>query len=228
MNSQSKPVTIKDVARKAGVAPSTVSLVLNRSSTNGRISESTQSRVREAAEDLNYRPNLSARSLRSRESFMFGLVTFDATDPYYMELTRGAEEVIHQAGYNFLLSDVQNDEEKLRAYFDVFDQRGVDGLLIIANTYLLKDSAVRELTESNIPVVIIGRHLTEADVPSIAIDNQRGGFLATEHLIESGHKRIGFILGSPGLVDSEQRWKGARQALQKYGLQCDPGLVVED
>lgn len=220
-------VTIKDVAKEAKVSIATVSLVLNNSESNLPISEATKERVKTVAEALGYRPNIYAKSLRTQKSYIVGILTFDIVDPFCAYVLRGAEELFNKNGYYPMISDLQNDEQKLHQYVHLFKDRKVDGLLLLANSLHVDDQLIYDLQKEEIPLIVIGREVSGIVVPTVVTDNVGGSFQATEHLISLGHRRIAFILGPSGYVDSRQRWEGSLMALKKHGIEVDPDLTVE-
>lgn len=221
-------VTIKDVAKSAGVSPATVSLVLNQRSTNVPISDATKKKVLNAAKILGYQPNTFAKSLRTNRSFVIGIMAFDIVDPYCVSVLRGAEEIIHENHYYPILFDLHNDDRDLEGYLSLIKERRVEGLLILASAIQLKDRLVKKLQHDKIPVVIIGREMASKDVPTVVVDNQGGAYLATEHLLTLGHRQLSFILGPSQYIDSEQRWEGCRSALEQYGVPIEKDLVVSE
>ena len=220
--------TIKDVAKKAGVSAATVSLVLNDSDTSLPISKATRKRVKEAASSLGYHPNTFAKALRTKKSYVVGILAFDIIDPYCAHVLRGAEGVFNEGGYYPMLSDLQNDQERMRHYIRLFRERRVEGLLILASSLQIEDQLIYDLHAENIPLVVIGREVESPGVPTVVTDNTGGAFKATEHLLQLGHRDIAFILGPAGYVDSRQRWEGSKRALDQYGIQVDPELMLEE
>jgi len=207
--------TIKDVAKAAGVSVSTASVAL---SGKGPVSEATRKRVMRAAEELNYRPNAIARSLVTRRSHAIGLVVADLSDPYFHEIARGVEAEASAAGYTVVLADTDRSAEKERRSIDTLLGRQVDGL-ILAGSGDEHDDHLRHLEAGNVPVVVVGRYAI--DVPSVSVDNQNAAKLGTEHLIEQGCSRIGFIGGPGGYTVSRDRREGYEAAL-------GPGRVVDE
>lgn len=219
--------TIKQVAQRAGVSPSTVSIVLNSRSTPLPISQSTRERVLKAARELKYNPNIFARSLRTKRSYSIAILAFDIVDPYCAHTIRGVEEVISESEFHTLLCDVQNNEEKMKDYFKLFKGNRVEGIVVMATTLELNRRIIAQLHEEHIPLVVIGKEMP-GPIPCVVMGNLEGSFSAAEHLIKLGHQRISFILGPSQYVDSRQREKGGRSALRKYGIPFDGELVAEE
>ena len=220
--------TIKDVAKKAGVSAATVSIVLNDNKSNLPISEATKRRVRKAAEALGYRPNTYAKALRTQKSYVIGILAFDIVDPYCAHVLRGAEDVLNKKDYYPMISDLQNDESNLRNYVRLFQDRRVEGLLVLASSLQVDDQLIYDIHNENIPLVVIGRDVNDLEVSTVVTDNVSGSFQATEHLVQLGHRDISFILGPSRYVDSRQRWEGSQKALSKYGIDIESDLLIEE
>lgn len=220
---RTKP-TIRDVARQAGVSIQTVSTVLNR---RPGVSPETRLRVLEAARLLGYRPNAVARSLRTRQARILGLLVADVANPYFAEVARGVEDAARVRGYSVILGSTDNDLERIRELLQIFQDHWVSG--IIAATGHLAPDYTRLLAEvtTQIPVVQIGRHLSAPQIARVMVDDLRGGYVATAHLLALGRRRIAIITGPldtpPGLL----RLQGYQQALHDWGSDPDPALVVE-
>ncbi len=228
MKGFSRLVTIRDVASKANVSPATVSLVLNKARQSLPISEATRLRVLEAARTLRYQPNSFAQALRRNKSRTVAVLAFDIVDPYCAHVMRGAEEVIDAKGYYPMLCDLQNDERKMQRYISLFQQRRVEGLLILASSLKLDDQVILELRNHGIPLVVIGREVRDAGVPTIVNDNVGGTYLAVDHLLGLGHREIAFILGPSQYIDSQQRREGGIKALRDHGVKADDGLTIKE
>jgi DNA-binding LacI/PurR family transcriptional regulator len=220
--------TIRDVAKRAGVSVATVSLVLNNGDTNLPISESTKRRVHEAAKVLRYHPNSYAKALRTKKSYVVGILAFDIVDPYCAHVLRGAEDTLSESGYYPMISDLRNDEQKLHSYIRLFRERRVEGLLILASSLGVEDRLIFDLQAEKIPLVVIGREVDDPEVPTVVTDNINGAYQATEYLIELGHRQFGFVLGPSDYVDSRQRWKGSQRALEEHGIRVSPDLLIEE
>ncbi len=228
MKGFSRQITIRDVARKAKVSPATVSLVLNKARQSLPISEATRLRVLEAARTLRYQPNSFAQALRRNKSRTVAVLAFDIVDPYCAHVMRGAEEVIDANGYYPMLCDLRNDEQKMQRYLSLFQQRRVEGLLILASSLKLEDQVIFELHSHGLPLVVIGREVQDAAVPTIVNDNVGGAYQAVDHLLDLGHRKIAFILGPSKYIDSQQRAEGGVRALRDHGLQADEKLTIKE
>lgn len=219
--------TIKQVAQRAGVSTSTVSIVLNNRSTLLPVSQSTKDKVWKAAKELKYNPNIFARSLRTKRSYSIAILAFDIVDPYCAHIIRGAEEVISASEFHTLLCDVQNNEEKMKNYFRLLKENRVEGIVIMATTLELNRRIIAQLGEGHIPFVVIGKEIP-GPIPCVVLGNLEGSFSAVDHLIKLGHQKISFIVGPSQYADSQQREKGGRSALRKYGIPFNEKLVAEE
>ncbi|KPL83436.1 LacI family transcriptional regulator [Thermanaerothrix daxensis] len=213
--------TIREVAARAGVSPTTVSHVIN----NTRfVSPEARERVLQAMEELGYRPNVLARSLRRGETRTLGLILPDSANPFFAEIARAIEDAAFHEGYNVILGNSENELEKERLYVDVLITKQVDGLIFVAAGD--RSQSLEDLVGRGVPVVVVDRQLIALEVDTVLADNLQGGLLATRHLIRLGHRRLGCITGPSHLTPSAQRVIGYRQALVEAGLPVDEDLIV--
>ena len=220
-------ITIRDVAGKSGFSVTTVSMVLNDGPTASRISLRTRSHIWKVARKLGYRPNLFARSLRSKRSLTIGVVVFDITDAYCTQILRGIENQLRTSGYFPITTDLQNDRSQFQRCVDLLLERRVEAIIAIANPVYLDTGLLAEIGERSIPSVVIGRELRRGSVSSIVVDNELGTRQVLQHLLELGHRKISFIKGPKVLIDSQQRWRGLESCARDVGLEIDRRLVVE-
>lgn len=201
-------VSIRDVAERAGVSLGTVSNVLNRPDA---VSPSTAGRVRTAMAELGYVRNDAARQLRAGRSHMVGLIVLDAANPFYAELSRGAEDEAARHGLSVLVGNSGERPERETAYLDLFERQRVWGVLV---SPVGGDVApLVRLRERGIPVVLVDRSAPGHGLSSVAIDDVRGGHLAASHLLEQGRRRIAYIAGPTTLHQVADRLEGARRAV---------------
>lgn len=220
-------VTIREVAEKCGVSITTVSMVLSNGASARRISDPTRKRILQVANRLGYRPNVLARSLRSKRSRSIGVMVFDITDPYCAQILRAIEIHLQDSGYSSVLADLQNDPAQLQRCLNVLLERQVEGIIAIANWTYLETKLLAQGSVRSIPAVIVGRESMASRVSSVVVDNQAGSRQALQHLYELGHSKIAFIKGPKSLVDSAQRWRGLERFAQEIGLSIDSRLVLE-
>ena len=214
-----KRVSIKDVAKTAGVSTTTVSYVLNRHPGES-ISAETTRRVLEAAASLNYVPNLNARSLSSRHTNLIGVVIpqtepgkeFMFSNPFYGALLSSIEYTARENGYHLLLSGTREDQN----YAGIAQNRGVDGVIIVGTYPGENLDALRTI---GVPIVLVDSYVTDGAFHTIGIRDREGARMATQYLLEKGHRSIAFVSGSirENGVNSK-RYQGYCEALQSAGL----------
>jgi LacI family transcriptional regulator len=219
-------VTIKDVARKSGFSPTTVSIVLNNSRSAVSIPATTKKHIRAVAQQLCYRPNPFARMLLSNRSRSIAVMVPDITDPYCSQILRGTEEGLYRAGYSLVLADIQNHRDRFKRYLNTFMDRRVEGIIAIANSMYLPTSILGQFENGKLPTVVIGRQPAQGSLNSVVVDNERAAREALSYLITLGHTRIAFIRGPRELADSSERWNGQCAAAKEFGLRIDPKLVL--
>ncbi len=216
--------TIHDVAKRAGVGIGTVSSVINNSRA---VNEETRKRVMQAIAELDYTPHPAARQLSSGKTFNIGAIIPFFTRPAAVERLRGVMSVIAPSEYDFTLFSVETSAQRAEQLKDVPRRGRVDGLIIFSCPPTPREA--QRILASNIPTVLIdGYH---PDLNCIYIDNVAGGYTATKHLIELGHRRIGY-LGDPiddpiGFFVSRDRFQGYRRALDEAGIPFNPAYHRE-
>ena len=220
-------ITIRDVAKESGFSSTTVSIVLNNAPLARYIPPATKKRIEKAANKLGYRPNLFARSLRSKRSHTVGVMVFDMTDPYCTLILRGIENSLYQSSYLPILTDVHNERSRFERYLEMLLDRRVEALIVLANWLFVDIDVLADLEKSSIPTMMIGRELRTDTVSSVIVDNEMGAHLAVEHLYQLGHRKIAFIRGPKTLADSAPRWQGIRSFAKSTSLELDPRLIVD-
>ena len=218
------PVTIKDVAKAAGVSPSTVTRVIQNKST---ISDETKKRVRKAMKELNYHPNLNARSLVSSYTQVIGLVLPDDSDvfyqnPFFPSVLRGIAQVASENHYAIQIATGKDEKERLNAISQMVYGKRVDGLIFLYAQQ--NDPLVQLVVEEQFPFLILGKSLSPF-IPLVDNDNIQAGFDATEYFIKKGCSRIAFIGGTKKLFVTQDRLTGYEQALQEHNLPLDSNLT---
>ena len=226
-NSKNSNITIRDVAKESGFSSTTVSIVLNSAPLARYIPETTKKRIHKAAQKLGYRPNLFARSLRSKRSHTVGVMVFDMTDPYCTLILRGIENALYQSSYLPILTDVHNDKTRFERYLEMLLDRRIEALIIVGNWVFVNIAILDDLEKSSIPTVIIERELANGSISSVVVDNELGGYLALEHLYKLGHRQIAFVRGPKTLADSGPRWKGVKNFAQEHAFTIDPRMVMD-
>jgi LacI family transcriptional regulator len=204
----------QDVAELAGISPAVVSYVLNGGPR--RVAPETRDRVLAAIEQLGYRPNGIARSLRVNRTMTLGLLVPDNSNPFFAELARAVEEAAFDTGYTLLIGNATDDEARQTAYVRTFLQRQVDGLLLVPAHGPV--TCLAELTASQKPWVVLDRRVDEqVGVSQILVDNLGGARAATAHLLEHGRVRIACIAGPRDVMPTTERVAGWRAALEAAG-----------
>jgi LacI family transcriptional regulator len=220
-------VTIREVAKESGFSSTTVSIVLNNAPLARYIPAATKKRIEKAAKKLGYRPNLFARSLRSKRSHTIGVMVFDMTDPYCTLVLRGIENSLYQSSYLPILTDVHNERSRFERYLEMLLDRRVEALIVLANWLFVNIDVLADLEKSSIPTVMIGQELQTDSVSSVIVDNEVGAYSAIEHLYLLGHRKIAIIRGPKTLGDSAPRWRGIRSFAKTSGLDLDPQLILD-
>jgi len=216
-------VTSEDIARLAGVSRATVSYVVN----NGPrpVSEPTRQRVLEVIQQTGYQPNAVARNLRLQRSSTLGLIVPDTHNSYFSEVARGIEDVAFHRGYAVFLCHSGSDINREIQYVNLLKAQQVAGVIWIPGSSDFEP--FYQLKSNNIQTVVIDRISSDEDVPTVTADNFNGGFLATQHLIRLGHKRIGYINRPVEMSHSRGRFEGYQSALQTAGIKFDKNLVIK-
>lgn len=212
--------SIREVAKRAGVSLGTVSNVLNRPEI---VAVETRRRVQSAIEEIGFVRNGSARQLRAGTSQHIGLVVLDVANPFFTEVARGVEDLANQSGYAVILCNSDDSVEKENHYLQVLEEQRAQGVLI---TPVQSDASyLHRFRQRGISVVLLDRPSRIKDLCSVAVDDVRGGEIATTHLLEQGHRRIAFVHGPLSIRQCADRKRGVLRAMKTYGLQPDSALV---
>ena len=211
---------IHDVARRANVSIATVSRVLNPGS--HKVNAETAEKVRQAVKELDYRPNALARALQMKKTMTIGVIIPDISNHYYAEIVRGIQSVADREGYNIILQNTDRNQDQIVKSIYLLREKIVDGIIFSGGTINGYEplSALKELRDR---VVVIGRH--DVDFPAIMVDNIAGATIAVEHLIDTGHQRIGLIGWSEESTTAKDRLSGYKNALAQNSCQFEPSLV---
>jgi len=209
-------VTIRDVAREAGVHPGTVSRALNEE-TRALVNQETAARVLQVAEKLGYRANRIARGLKTSRSHTIGVLIPDITNPLFPPILRGIEDRLAHDGYTALIVNTDNDPKRERSHVEAMRARQVDGF--ISATARLDRELLDEIGAGQVPLVLVNRSVEDRSVSSVTVDDRRGIKLAVDHVVSLGHSRIGHVGGPQNLSTGHQRYLGFVEAMQAAGLQ---------
>lgn len=216
-----KAATILDVARQAGVSPSTVSRAMTG---NAGVTPDKQAAILAAIETLGYRPNTMARGLVNGSTMAVGVLSEHVASPFYGEILTGIEAGFEDTSYSPMIIPVSHQANQQLRALDVFLDRRVDSMIFLGGT--IPDDRLRELAEE-MPIIVILRKIAGIEKCCIYIENFQGAYAATKHLIDLGHRNIAHVSGSPAYQDSIEREHGYRQALLDANLPVDPRLIVQ-
>lgn len=222
-SSRKKQTTLSDIAEAVGVATMTVSRVV---SGDGYVSEETREKVLKAVKELNYRRNGLARSLKRQFTETVGLVLGDISNPYSTELARAVRETLLEQGFNLFICISESGAKEDVIAFESLANHSVDGIIVATRSNEVGDRYLSDLVETNVPVVAIGRDLTHKNIDFVSPDNLKGGFDATQHLIDLGHKRIAFIGSNLQSGSNLKRLQGYLKALKKHKISVDERLIT--
>lgn len=214
-----KRVIMKDVAEKAGVSISTVSLVLNE---RPGVKKETRRKVLEIARRCHYIPNHIARSLVTRKTSTVGIIVPDISEVFYGTLVKIMQDAMDRHGYSMMLCNAENNQHKERHYISFLVEKGTDGIIMVPCSGANAD-LIRAVT---LPVVFVDRRIPGLNKSYVGIDNRKAAREATEHLIRLGHRRIACLGGPPDASINEERVAGYREALEAHGIPVDPGRIL--
>jgi LacI family transcriptional regulator len=216
--------TLKELAARAKVHPSTISRVVNQDP-GLRVAPATRARIEALLRETEYRPNGVARGLKLRQTLVLAVVIPDITNPFFGALFRGVEDGAAPRGYQVLLCNTDGSPDRQRAHLHSLIARRVDGVILASS--FLKDPAVRWLRHQRIPYVLVNRFSEEGLDPFVGSDDVTGARLATQHLISLGHVRIGHLAGQSTVSTGVLRRRGFQMAMSEAGLSTKPELQVE-
>ncbi len=216
--SQSKPVSLKQLAKSLGLSTTTLSLVLNNSDKAQSIPQETKDRIFAAARDLNYRPNFFARSLRSQRTFSIGVIIPELSDGYSALVLTGVEDHLLKAGYMYFVTSHRHKENLIDEYPRLLYERSVEGLIAI-------DTPYRQ--DLPLPVVTVSGHQEMPGVTNLILNHDQAAELALRHLAELGHRKIAFIKGQSFSSDTEVRWQAIRTVSKQLGIEISGALTQQ-
>lgn len=206
-------VTLKDIAKEAGVSINTVSCALRNSS---RISEESKRKIKKIADRMGYTPNAAARSLRLKTTKVIGVIVTDVSNPVFGKMVKGIEAAIKEKEYSILIGNTDENEEMEKKAIGNMISKGVDGVIITPTQHDTK--SLEMLQKANVPFILMGRKFKNFSANYVVCDDFRGGFLAGEYLIGKGHSKIIFINGPKHISSSQDREQGFVKALAGHRL----------
>ncbi|GAB4517911.1 MAG: LacI family DNA-binding transcriptional regulator [Anaerolineae bacterium] len=215
------PPTMNEVAKAADVSVATVSRVVNG---QGGVSAKLEKRVRQAMKELHYHPSLLASSLKKQRSMLVGILIPILEHPSYSRMASVIEKKLFDYGYRGLICNSEEDEERETAYIEMLLRQRVEGIII--NSSARNTQGLLELQKNNIPIVLFDRSIENLHCDQVFSDNSQGGYIAIQHLVELGHRRIGIIAAPTYPEPIKRRLRGVQEALTNYGIPHDPELLI--
>src|SRR6516165_7125606 len=217
-NAGERKVNLRELAEHLGLSVATVSLVMNRSPAAKSIPHHTQARVRAAARELNYRPNVMARMLRQQRSFTVGVIVPEISEGYAALVLSGIEDHLLQEGYFYFVVSHRHRADLIAEYPRLLQQRAVEGFVLVDTP---------SEPGLSVPVVAVSGHKHVPGVTNISLNHSRAARLALDHLSGLGHRRIAFIKGQPFSSDTEVRWDAIREIARSIGIEIKSQLTVQ-
>ncbi|WP_434362744.1 substrate-binding domain-containing protein [Parasalinivibrio latis] len=213
--------TIKDVARIAGVSVATVSRVINKSPKASRASIAS---VEAAMAEVGYRPNAAARALVSQSSNIIGVTVADVSDPFFGQMVKSIDDCVRPMGKHLLIGNGYHDAKNEKEAIELLINNRVDGLVVHAKG--LSDEQLIAFAKEQPAMVLINRRIDAISSRCVSLDNYRGAYLATEHLIKNGHTKIGYICSDHDIEDSRSRCQGYRDAMKANNLEVTDNFIA--
>lgn len=214
-------ITIKDIAKLAGVSHTTVSRALND---NPIIKEETRDKIKKIAREHNYIPNYNARSLKLDKSFNVGLffttIETGTTTSFFHDAIKGCNKVINNKGYNLVVKGIDD----YKGDYSSVNTKRFDGIIVVSQS-ATDDDFIETVIQKSIPVIVVNRKI-DAPVLNIIYDDKKGALLATDYLIQHNHSEIAFIKGKKEFANTQERDAGYRASLQEHGLPYDESLTA--
>lgn len=215
-------LTIKDIAKIAGVSPATVSRVINKKN-KGYMKKETEQKVLRIIKEFGYVPDARAKALRGLKTHLIGVIVPEALSCAYQEFIGTIVNVCYERGYGTLICSSENNAKRELAYVRILESQRVDGIIIISER--LKAQAVNDSINKGIPIVLVDEDIPGAEAPTVVTDYYEGALQATQYLIDLGHKRIAFVKGRPTTPSSQERFRGYIEALRRNSLDVEDRLI---
>lgn len=216
-------MSIKDIAREAGVSTATVSRVLNGSD---KVKSNTAKRVLEVIDSMNYRPDHVARRMKvkSTDSLVIGLIITDIGNPFFSNVAKGVEDVAFKNKHVLMICNTNEDPAKEKFFLNSMLSEKVSGAIIVPTSG--NKSLYGKLVEDGFPMVMVDRRPSHLNVDTVSINNEAGGYQATKRLIQNGHTRIGIICGIKELSNTKERLTGYKKALKDMNIEVSEELIT--
>lgn len=220
-----KRASLQDVADLLGLSRTTVSWVLSGKGDERHISRETQDRVLKGASDLDYKPNLIAKTLRMGKTHTIGLIIPSIEDQFYSEVAKAVEFEAYKQGYTLTLGSSESEKDRESNLIQLFRDKLIDGLIIAPTKYSRKE--ITNLCRQGFPFVLFDRYFPELDTNYVITDDERSGYMLTRHLIEKGCRKIATININKHLEVTQRRIEGYRRALRESGIEQNPNLIAD-
>lgn len=216
-------MSIKEIAKAAGVSTATVSRVLNGSD---KVKEPTAELVMKVINEMDYRPNNVARRMKVKpvDSLVIGLIITDIGNPFFSNVAKGIEEVAFKNDHIVMMCNTNEDPVKEKFFLNSMLSEKVSGVIVVPT--MGNDDFLKKLADEGFPMVVVDRKPANLNVDSVSLNNEKGGYQATQKLIENGHTRIGVIGGIKGLSNTKERLRGYKKALNEAGIPISEELIT--
>jgi LacI family transcriptional regulator len=209
-------ITIKDIARQAGVSTSLVSFVMNGRGKEYRVSDHMITHIQTVARELNYQPNASARALRSGKTNTIGVIVSDISNPFFSEIVRCIEDLSFEKGWSVLFGSTDENPIKMARLVQAIQNKGVDGWIIVP--CVGAEALLQELAQAREPIVILERNFPELNLPTVCLDNQAAAQMAVEHLLHNGYQNIQLLNYELPISSLQERERAYVQSMTLHGL----------
>jgi len=216
-------MTIRDIARMAKVSHTTVSRALNN---DPRVRDKTKKSILAIVDKLGFKPDARARNLVLKKSNLIGLVVTDIRNPFYADLARGIEDKAHQVGYNVIFCSTDHKPARMDSYVNLMLEVGVDGFIFASSR--LHEPIIERLIEKRFPLVLVNRKLKGEGYNYVVLDNFKGAYDITKHLIDLGYRKIAIIDGPSNVFTGLERLKGYQRALKDHDIVVNPEYIIQD
>ena len=210
-----KKISLKDIAEAAGVSTALVSFVLNGKKKEYRVGEETAQRILKIANEMNYQPNLAAKSLRSGKTETIGLVVSDISNPFFSQLARVLEDEAAKRNYTVLFGSSDENKDKMDRVVGSLINKGVDGLIIVPCEG--SEKIISSLVHNNIPLVLFDRYFSEINVSYVALNNFNASYVLTTHLLDIGYNAPCMVAYDVDLIHMKERVRGYKKAMSDVG-----------
>lgn len=219
-----KKISLKDIAKRAGVSPATVSGVINGKASERRISSKVAEQVAALARETGYQPNRTAVSLRTGKSHVIGLIVEDISNAFFSTLAKTVEDVAYSLGYRIVFCSTENNDDKGNELLQMLHQQ-VDGFLITPSKGM--EPAIAELLKGNKPVVLMDRYFPDLNTPSVIVQNFEGVKIGVDHLLQKGYSKIAFVTVDLQQIQMQQRELGYKEAVKNATGHYSEKLILK-